>query len=426
MSGQALNLATSATILWRYKIAAAALTLAGLVGSTTYALAQPDVYTSTATVMLSSTVVNFSSQAVAATSVPVLSDALRTGHLPLSLKTLQSRVQAAPGTVPTIAVSAEGHTAQEAERAANAVARSYVAYITSPSSPGGQQAATLQQQAATAIAKPRTTRVYQAAGEGFLAGALVALIAILAIGRSDRRLRTRDDVADLVGVPVLASVYARSPKDVAGWVKLLERPEPAAAQVWQLHRVLQGLGVLPGSGRGEGFSGVVLSLSCDKDALALGPQLAAFAAAQGISTALVIGRLQEMKAATALRAACAASAGRVPNNLLVRQADHHHAAQAPAQTMTVGVEVVDAKAPRVADMPRAQAAVLAVSAAVITAEQLTRVVASAAGAGIRIVGALVVNPDPRDQTTGRLPQLARSEQQAIPTRITAVVTERMR
>lgn len=425
MSGQALNLVTSARILWRHKILAAALILLGVVGAAAYAWAQPDVYTSTATVMLSPGV-NLSGEAVAATSVPVLSDALRTGRLPLSLKTLQSRVKDAPAGEPGIVITAEGPTAQEAERTANAVARSYLTYITSPSSPSGQQAATLLRQAATASAKPRTTRVYQAAGIGFLAGALVALIAILAIGRSDRRLRTRDDIADLVGVPVLASIHVSSPKDAAGWMKILARSEPEAAEAWQLRRALQGLDVLTDPGHSGGFSGAVLSLSCDESALALGPQLAAFAAAQGISTALVIGQLREMKAAVALRTACAASAGRPPNDLLVLQAEHGHAAEASTQTMTLAVEVVDAKAPRVADMPRAKAAVLAVSGGVVAAEQLARVVASAAGAGIEIVGALMVNPDPGDQTTGGLPQLARSEQQTTPTRTTAVITGRRR
>ena len=51
--------------------------------------------------------------------------------------------------------------------------------------------------------------------------------------------------------------------------------------------------------------------------------------------------------------------------------------------------------------------VLAVSAGAATAEQLARVAASAADNGRDIAGILVANPDPSDQTTGRLPQLAR-------------------
>lgn len=418
MSGQALNLVSSARILWRHKIVVATLIVLGLAGNTAYALAQPDVYTSSALVAVSSTV-NRSSQAVVATSVPVLSDVVRTADLGLSLKTLQDRVRADPtDALPTIAITAEGSTAQQAEQTANAVARSYLAYITSARNPTGQQSAALLQQAVTTIAKPRTTRVYEAAGIGALVGALVALIAVLAIWQDDRRLRTRNALGDSVGIPVLASAHVRSPRDVAGWMKLLDRYEPESADAWQLHSALHGLGILPEAGRSGGRSVAVLSLSGDEDALALGPQLAAFAAAQGISTVLAIGRLHETKSATALRAACGARAGQGPSNLLVMEADHDVLIQVPAQGVTVVVDVVDTKTPHVTDTAHADAAVLAVTAGVVTPAQLARVVASAAGAGLSIVGILAVNPDPADQTTGRLPRLARSEQQRMPTRMT--------
>src|SRR6516225_6761807 len=55
---------------------------------------------------------------------------------------------------------------------------------------------------------------------------------------------------------------------------------------------------------GGGSSLIVLSLSSDPGALALGPQLAAFAASLGIPTALVIGPQQDANAVAALRAAC--------------------------------------------------------------------------------------------------------------------------
>jgi capsular polysaccharide biosynthesis protein len=422
VSGQALDLMRSATILWRHKLVVATLIMLGLVANTAYTLAQPETYTSSALVTVSS-IANTASQAVVATSVPVLSDVLRTADLGLSLKTLHDRVQARPANaLPIISISAEASTARQAEQTANAVAHSYLAYVTSAQNPSGRQAAELTQRAATSIAKPRTTRVLQAAGIGFLVGALVALIAVLAIGRGDRRLRTRNAIADSIGIPVLASVHAKCPDDIAGWMKLLGRYNPKAADAWQLDNALRSLGIRLESGQSRGHSVAVLSLSGDKNALALGAQLAASAAAQGISTALVIDRLHATKPATALRAACGAGAGQGPgqgpSNLLVTEAGHDALRQVPAQSLTVVVEVVDAKAPHVADTTHADAAVLAVTAGVVTAEQLARVVASAAGTGLGIVGVMVVNPDPADQTTGRLPQLARSEQQGMPTRVT--------
>jgi capsular polysaccharide biosynthesis protein len=425
VTGQALNLTKSATIVWRHKVVAGTLIALGLAGNTAFTLAQPEVYTSSALVMVSPAV-NLSNQAVVVTSVPVLSPVLLNAGLGLSYHTLLNRVQAGPSGYITLSISAEGDTAQQAERTANAVTRSYIDYVTSTANPVGQQPAELLQRAVTAVAKPRTTRLYEAAGVGGLAGALVALIAVLAIWRDDPRLRTRDAIADSIGAPVLASVRAKSPGDAAGWARLLEHYRPDAADIWFLKHTFRSLGILPGSSRGGGGSVVVLSLSGDKDALALGPQLAAFAAAEGIPTALAIGQLQDTKAATALRAACVAAAGQGPNNLRVTVANHDDVVQVPAQTMTIGVDVLDAKAPRVADAGRAGVTVLAVTAGAVTSEQLTRVVASAAGAGRAIFGVLVVNPDPGDQTTGRQPQLARSPQQIMPTRMHGGMTESRR
>jgi capsular polysaccharide biosynthesis protein len=386
--GQALDLAKTATIVWQHKTLAAALITLGLVGNIGYTLARPEVYSSSAFVVLPPSV-NLSSQAVVATSVPVLSNVLRTAHLGLSLSALQDRVRAAATNGPKISVTAEGQTAQQAEQTANAVTRSYLTYVTSPRNPDGQQAAELLQPAQSTIAKPRTTRLYQAAGFGILEGALVALIAILGIWRGDRRLRTRDAIADSIGVPVLASVRTRHSDDTAGRVKLHKRREPGAADAWQLDRVLRGLGILAETGASAGRSAAVLSVSGDKDALALGGQLAALAAARSIPV------------------------------------NHDDIDQAPVEIMTIAVGA-DTMASPAADLARAEVAILAVSAGVATAEQLARVVASAAGTGLRLAGAVVVNPDSSDETTGLLPQLARSEQKRMPTRLTCEVTGRGR
>ena len=431
MNRQALDLDKSAAILWRHRLLVAVLVVLGLVGNTAYAMAQPEVYTSSALVMLSpfagttgdspaaaaTQLANyFSTQVVVVTSGPVLSDVVRTAKLGLSVQTLRERVNVTLAAALTLSISAQGDTAQEAETTANAVTTSYLAYVTASSNPEGQQAAESLQPAATAIAKPRSTSAYQAAGVGGLAGALVALVAVLAIWGNDRRLRRRDEIADSIAVPVLAAVRARCPRQAAGWTRLLEQYEPGAADAWQLQRVLRELNLSGESLGSSGGSVAVLSLSADKDALALGPQLAAFAAAQGIPTNLVVGPLRGKKAATALHAACGVAAGQSTQNLRVMVRNHGDVAPASAQAITVAVDVVDARAPHVADTARADATVLAVTAGAATAEQLARVVASAAGAGRAIAGVLVANPDPRDETTGRLPRLARSQYRRMPTR----------
>src|SRR5207344_2428003 len=92
---------------------------------------------------------------------------------------------------------------------------------------------------------------------------------------------------------------------------LMEDYKPTAVDAWQLRTALQQLGMTEHNllgrpqynGDGGGFSLAVLSLSSDPRALALGPQLAIFAAAQGIPTALVIGPQQDTNATAGLRTA---------------------------------------------------------------------------------------------------------------------------
>ena len=97
----------------------------------------------------------------------------------------------------------------------------------------------------------------------------------------------------------------------------------------------------------------------------------------------------------------------------------------PVGGLVIVVAVVDGRAPRVAATMRATTTVLGVTSGAVTAQQLTRVAASAAGDGRDITGILVADPDPDDPTTGRLPQLARLGQLRMPIRMTSAVTETM-
>jgi hypothetical protein len=78
--------------------------------------------------------------------------------------------------------------------------------------------------------------------------------------------------------------------------------------------------------------------------------------------------------------------------------------------------VVDPDDPRVAATTRAATTVLGVTAGAATAEQLARVATSAAVDDRDIAGIIVGDPDPADQTTGRLPQVARLTERRMPTR----------
>ena len=75
------------------------------------------------------------------------------------------------------------------------------------------------------------------------------------------------------------------------------------------------------------------------------------------------------------------------------------------------------------DSVRVTATMLGVTAGTATADQLARIAVSAAGDGREITGILVANPDSADQTTGRMPQLARPSHRRVPTRMTGITTE---
>ena len=265
---------------------------------------------------------------------------------------------------------------------------------------------------------------------GAIAGALIGAIIALAISRSDRRLRERDEIADSIGVPVLASFPVDHPADPKGWTKLLEDYKPGALHALQLRRAIQQLEMAAADVNvtsQNGWSVTVLSLSSDPRALALGPQLAIFAASQGIPTALVIGPQQDATVTATLRTACAAPAAssQRPTHLRVLVTDSDVEVPPDAE-LTVVVAVVDGRSPRVPDTIRTTAAVLGVSAGAATADQLARATVSAASNGREITGILVADPDSDDATTGRLPQLGRRGQQKMPTRMNGIATETRR
>ena len=75
--------------------------------------------------------------------------------------TLRPLISAGSAAGQTLFINGQGSTAEQAEHTTDAVARSYIRYVTSVSNP---PPADLLQRAAPAWAKPRVTRVLQAAG----------------------------------------------------------------------------------------------------------------------------------------------------------------------------------------------------------------------------------------------------------------------
>jgi capsular polysaccharide biosynthesis protein len=439
-----LDLRRSLQIVRRHKILVGIVLALGLVTGGVYAALHPPTLTSTALVLLpqSGPAATSGAQAAAngaadpytitqeviAGSNPVLSGALPDVRPAMSLTELHHEVKIGSLTPYIISIIAQGKVAADTEATANAVARSYIHYIGSPNGPGGQVSAQLLQPATSATGPNPLKQIIIYALLGAIAGALIGSVIALAISRSDRRLRERDEIANSIGVPVLASFPVDHPTDAGGWTKLLEDYQPGALHELQLRKALQqlemaALGIRAGS-QNDRWSFTVLSLSSDPPALALGPQLAIFAASLGIPTALVVGPQQDARVTAALRTACAAppTSSKRPGHLRVIVSDGDVEAQGNT-TLTVVVVVVDGRNPQVPDTMRTTAMLLGVSSGAATADQLARAAVSAATSGREITGILVADPDSNDATTGRLPHLGRRGQRRMPTRMTGIVTE---
>lgn len=443
MSERALDVRRSVQIVRRHKLLVGALIVLGFLAGGAYAVLKPPLLTSTALVVLPQSALNAqaaqsgsgtispftATQAVVADSYPVLSGALPNVRPGMSLSELRSDVQATSLTSYIISISATSKLAADAEATANAVANSYTSYANSPGNPTGQVAARVLQPAASATGTKPLEAIIVTGLIGALAGALIGVIIALAISRNDRRLRQRDEIASSIGIPVLASFPVRHPADAAGWRKLLDDYEPEALHAWRMRHVLQQLriddGNLNNGGRAAGSSLAVLSHSADPGALAIGPQLAIFAASLGIPTVLFIGPQQDTNVTAALRTACAvppSASSKRSSFLQVIVSDDGHASRQPDSALTVTVEVVDSQSPRIPDMMRTTATVLGVSAGATTSEQLARLAVSAATDGREIVGILVADPEPDDRTTGRAPQLLPTTHRR-PTRLKGMITE---
>ncbi len=442
MSQQALDLRRSIQIVWRHKILVGVVVVLGILAGVAYGYLNPPALTSTALAILPPP--SPSAQAAAgnggpdpytttqefiASSNPVLSAALHDIRPAMSLAELSHDVQVSSETPYVISISAKGKTAADAEAVANAVANSYVHYVNSTSNPAVHAQAQLLERAASAAGTAPLEQLIVDALLGAVAGAMVGAIIALAVWRHDRRLRDRDEIADAIGVSVLASCPVVHPSDAAGWIKLLEDYIPGPLHALQLRKVLQHLGtavldINNGYERG-GSSVTILSLSSDPRALAVGPQFAAFAASQGLPTVLVIGPQQDRDVTATLRTACAAppaASPKWPSQLRVTVSDGDVDVPLDA-ALTVVVAVVDGRSPRIPDMMHTTTTLLGVSSGAATADQLARVAVSADDDGHEITGILVADPEPTDHTTGRIPQLSRPTHRRQPTRLKGITTE---
>jgi capsular polysaccharide biosynthesis protein len=409
MSHQSMDLRKILQILRRYKILLAALAIVGILVGGAYAVLKPPLVSSQALVVIPQANPGIATDVVIVTSEPVLSGALPSIQPAMSLQTLENQVHAESLTSGVLSITADGSSAAQAESAANAVAASFVHYVGTKNSPVGNVSAHSLQTATTASGSSPAKRDITYGALGGVVGLIAGVIAALVIARRDRKLRALGDIANSIGVPVLAAVQADHPSDAAGWTKFLDEYQPGPVVAWRLRQALRLLGADPEAPdrehHGDMSAITVLSLSSDPDALVLGPQLAVHAARCGIPTALVIGPQQDTNVAAALRAASAVATGSTnrPRHLRTVVADGTPAGSPPSAALTVIVMVVDGASPGIPIKVPTSAAVLGVSAGGATTEQLARVATSAAAVGYEVLGFLVADPESSDDTNGRFP-----------------------
>ena len=163
MSQQALDLRRSVQIVRRRKLLVGIMVALGLLVGGAYAVLYPPMVTSTALVLLpqsgqaelngAAAAANgvpdpyTATQEVIAKSNPVLLGALPDVRPAMSINELRDAVQIGSLTPYVVSVGVKGKVAADATANANAVAKSYIHYIGSASSPGGKVPAQLLQSA---------------------------------------------------------------------------------------------------------------------------------------------------------------------------------------------------------------------------------------------------------------------------------------
>jgi capsular polysaccharide biosynthesis protein len=279
-------------------------------------------------------------------------------------------------------------------------------------------------QHATEATGPSTfLRLVMWAPFGALLCTILAAVVLLVAARRDPRIRLRDEIADAIGSPVLAAIRSRPQRSVAGWLTLFETYEATPVESWAFRQLLRG--VIPADRRLKSRAGervdhpqslTVVSLSGDGRGVAIGPQLAAFAASHGVATRLVTAISRER--AAALWAACAGEREAAARPAL-------YVGDVPEEVMidlTIILVVLDRKQPNLGDAPASEATILAVAAGTATEQELARVALAVDDTGRGVDGIVVADPDRTDRTSGRHTMDERSSRPALPVRLTGVAS----
>lgn len=309
----------------------------------------------------------------------------------------------------------QAHLALQLDKVKDEIATS------SPAESSTSAGISIVQEASPATGSTSLRRLLIWAPIGVLISTALAIAVLLAAARRDPQVGLRDEIADAVGSPVLAAVRSRPQRSVAGWLTLLENYTATPVESWAFRQVLRGLAPADRTAepRAAGKvdhpeSIIVVSLSGDVRGLAVGAQLAVFAASLGIATRMV-NAVGHDRAAT-LWAACATDRAAAPRpGLFVGEVPDGQAID-----LTIILAVADRRQPDLGSAPPATATILSVAAASATEQELARVAVAIDEAGRRIDGVVVADPDRADRTSGRRTMEERSRELTLPVRLTGI------
>lgn len=475
MSEQVVDLQSPWAVLRRHiRTLAVAGALGALVGGALLFLL-PAQYSSTSEVLFPATPPNSSGQASThdiatqvqiALSDVVLGPAGQSIGSGLSAEEVAKRVEITSPTADILKIVAKGASSAEAQEIASAVATADVAFAGA--------GANVIQQATPAVRTPLVVRAPRFMVIGAMAALLVTAFVVVRRGRKERTLRSRDQIADAVGVPVVAALQSRAPRSVSGWTSLLQSYAPGSSESWTLRRLLRLVTPgSPGSLAGPSREGsrptrvAVLTLADDLPALGIGPQFASFAASTGTVTQFVIAQ-RPHESANALKVACSRLAHEVQPRPGLTVDNRENLVQGPANRQQDGADgpqsrkwmqarlvrvpgdpagdgveevgsngdagaegdsggdlivyliVLDRRSPELhLDDADTVVTLLAVTSGAATPDDLARIAAVADDAGRPLSGVVVVDPDPLDRTTGRVLESERAQQVTLQSRPTA-------
>jgi hypothetical protein len=256
-------------------------------------------------------------------------------------------------------------------------------------------------QNATPPSTPKWPRPVLYVGVGAFIGFLGGFILALVRQRRDRRVRARDEMAEIAGAPVLASLSAPRQHRTATYRNLIKGWEPTATERLALRRAMSSLGV---TSNGPSESVVVVALAGDDTGQLVALQLATFAARNGIRTKFVIG--SHHRDTNKLRVACHSVPGEGPGAIPnFRAYDTTNEAEKDGDLtsaeLTVTLLVIESTTVEWPGRANRVVTVLAASSGFATQDRLAEAAVVCLDAGHALSGVLVANPDTGDHTIGR-------------------------